>query len=287
VLHLTRACVGVTCEDGETCDGNGDCRDIDVGELPRWNGEPPTLRPDAGGDDGGTLDGSTVDGGMTDAGMIDASVIDGSTPDAAIDGGPLPDCMVDADCPAPAPGTWSGCDASDVCATSGTRSRAVTTYRCVGGTCAPSESAENEPCSRATDGDPCGAPTCGAWEACTSADPCSTAGTESRSCSDPVCAGGSCSMPLRTETRACTRASTDGAPCGADVCGAYDVCSYSTICDQTGSQSRTCHQLRCGAGVCNTVNPYTDPNACTRDTDGRNCGSGRTCDTGVCMCTFC
>ena len=282
VLHLTRACVGVGCEDGETCDGNGSCHDVDVGELPPWTGEPPRLRPDGGTADGGTSDGGAIDGSIVDGGMIDGGAIDSS-----VDGGPPPDCTVDSDCPAPVLGAWSACESGDTCATTGMRSRAVTAYQCVAGSCAPAESTESESCSRTTDGDPCGGTTCGGWSACTSTDPCSTAGTESRSCTDPVCAGGTCSMPARTETRACTLPSTDGAPCGADSCGTYGICSGSTVCDQTGSQSRTCHQLRCGAGVCSMVNPYTDTSACTRDTDGRACGSGRTCDTGVCVCTFC
>jgi hypothetical protein len=187
--------------------------------------------------------------------------------------------------------SWSGCGGfADVCALSGTESRTCATPVCGGGTCGSAPSMESRGCTRpSTDGTVCpGMASCGVWSACNAMDPCAPTGTRSRTCNDPVCSGGSCGSVARTETEGCSRGSTDGVVCGADSCGPYGTCAYSTICDETGTQTRTCNQLRCQAGSCATVNPYTDPLDCTRDRTGVACGGGgRTCIDGICECTFC
>ena len=188
-------------------------------------------------------------------------------------------------------GAWGGCGGfADVCALGGTESRACSTPVCGGGSCGSAPSSESRGCTRpSTDGTPCGgATTCDGWSACAFGDACTTTGTQSRTCYDPVCVGGGCGSTPRTETQSCTRGPTDGTTCGGDVCDAYGACGgFVGICGEDGTQTRTCYQQRCGGGACGNVNPYSDVGACHRDRSGVSCGRDRTCFDGVCECTLC
>jgi|GEM_PF-2424715 len=180
--------------------------------------------------------------------------------------------------------TWSACAGFvGACGTTGTQSRTCTTYACAGGACSMTSTPESRACSRITDGASCGATVCGAFTACAFADECTTTGTQSRTCTDAVCARGACGLSTRTETAACSRASTDGLSCRpGTVCDLWGLCSgFSTTCDESGTQTRRCTTYTCSAGRCGGAS-LTESQACTRDTDGDTCGTGRCCTAGSC-----
>lgn len=192
-------------------------------------------------------------------------------------------CTSDADCGGTAYGDWGGCGSfADACDTSGTRSRTVRTFTCTGGACVPEDGTETGPCSRTTDGDPCGGTTCDGWGGCDYADDCDESATRSRSCTDYACGGGTCSGSARTETEGCSR-STTGASCGATSCTDWSACSgFGSICGETGSQDRTCTDYTCGGGSCG-ASMRMETQACTRDTDGRSCLGGDPCELFMCV----
>ena len=190
-------------------------------------------------------------------------------------------------------GGWSPCSGfSNTCDETGTQQRAVTDYVCSAGSCSPSTSTETRACTRDTDGTSCGSTSCGAWGSCGGfSSTCDETGSQERTCTDYVCSAGSCGSSTRTETRACTR-DTDGTSCGSTSCGAWGSCGgFSSTCDETGSQGRTCTDYVCSAGSCGS-STRTETRACTRDTDGTrcqgdSCGAWSTCGgfTGECDST--
>lgn len=100
-MFLSRACRGVTCGAGETCD-EGRCvsSEVDPEMLPDWtDADAGSQRRDAGPDreDGGADAG--VDAGPRDSGTdsgTDAGTDAGPDPDAGMDAGPDPDAGTDA-----------------------------------------------------------------------------------------------------------------------------------------------------------------------------------------------
>lgn len=161
-------------------------------------------------------------------------------------------CASDADCPAPLLGAWSACDYASTCAESGARSRTVTTYSCVSGTCAATPSAETEPCTRTTTGTTCGSSSYGAWSACAGfVGDCDETGTRSRTRTDLTCVAGACGMATAMESEVCGR-STDGA-----YCEDFLRCTIGT----------------CAGGSCGS---------------GGGCPTGRRCcEPGICVCSSC
>ncbi|MCZ7677895.1 MAG: hypothetical protein M5U28_03580 [Sandaracinaceae bacterium] len=116
-------------------------------------------------------------------------------------------CLTDTDCGGAVYGSWSGCGGfDDTCDETGTESRSVTTFTCSSGTCVPSTSSESRGCPRDTDGTSCGGTDCGGYGGCGGfSDTCDESGTESRTCTDYVCADGTCQGFDRSETRGCSR----------------------------------------------------------------------------------
>jgi hypothetical protein len=84
---------------------------------------------------------------------------------------------------------------------------------------------ENRGCSRgSTDGTPCGATSCGGWGACGGfTTTCDEEGTESRTCTDYACGGGTCNGTDRTETQTCYR-DQFGVSCGGTRCCDSGAC---------------------------------------------------------------
>ncbi len=173
-------------------------------------------------------------------------------------------------------GGFSACGGfADTCATGGTQSRTCTDLSCHGGACMPAMRTDTASCSRTTDGVSCMATSCGAFGACGGfASTCATSGTQSRTCTDYTCSGGTCAASApRTDTAGCSR-TTDGTSCMATSCGAFGACpGYSDACSTSVSQSRTCTDYACSGGSCNGT-PRTDTQVCgTRTTDGTLCGT--------------
>jgi hypothetical protein len=185
-------------------------------------------------------------------------------------------CTTDAMCPAPMAGSWGACGGfADACATGGTEERTLRTFRCMSGSCVPSDTTESQACSRATEGTVCGATSCDSFGGC-SGSGCDTAGTQTRTCNDRVCSAGACSTRPRVESAGCFRP-TDGTSCGATSCGSFGACGgFADTCSTSGSQSRTCTDYVCSGGGCGT-SMRSESQGCSRgSTDGNACG-GTSC----------
>jgi hypothetical protein len=266
VLHLVASCVGVDCGSTSlTCTESG-CRPRVVGELPEWTGRPPRLDAAAV-----PLDAPPMDGG--DAGMPRDGSMDAPR-DTPRDVPPVA-CENDADC-----------DDGFAC----------TTETCFENTCGyvPNDAAcdDTNPCTddRCLVGEgcvptfntaPCGASTCGGFGTCDYGDGCDEAASQSRTCTDHVCASGTCAAIDRTEMMGCSR-DTDGSVCGSTSCGGYGACDWADTCDESATQSRTCTDPVCMTGGCGS-SMRSESTGCTRDTDGMSCGPSRICGGGTCL----
>jgi hypothetical protein len=184
-------------------------------------------------------------------------------------------CGSDTDCPAPVMGTFGACGGfADGCATAGTHSRTIQTFHCTTGSCVATMTTDTQACTRAsTDGNTCNTSSCTAYGRCSAAtsDACSTAGMQSRTCTDYTCSAGAC-MPLgRSEMASCTLASTDGDSCGTSSCTAWSACTYGPhACSTAVMQSRTCTDYACSAGACAT-SMRTETMACPPQAPGTDC----------------
>jgi len=178
-------------------------------------------------------------------------------------------------CDDPDFGAWSGCGGfGGACGEDGTRSRTVTRYTCGAGTCGGADSSESEACSRDTDGDSCGGPPeYTAWSACGGFEGvCDSGGIQTRVRTELVCGEGTCETVETLEERACSRG-TDGETCGETTWTAWGSCGgYDSVCDTTGTQSRTRTEYTCAGDGCTPVTA-TETRPCNRSTDGASCGS--------------
>lgn len=161
------------------------------------------------------------------------------------------------------------------------------TPHCVDGACVAC--ASNNDCSGATpncvagqcvacavDAD-CGGYECGQWSECVfDGDPaCDEGGTQSRTCQTPTCNAGVCEYPDSTETQDCSRI-TQGNDCGSG-CGEWGSCVTGAGCNEDGTESRTCADRTCDAGVCAAVE-RKETQSCTVDKTGQGCGRTRCFD---------
>ncbi len=319
-LHLVRSCIGTTCPSGQTCTESG-CQSVEVTNPPIWTGMPPRLGQDAGTThDAGRSEAGILDAGPVDATTFDAPTFDapmgdtGCSSDGQCDDGVYCNgiehcvagacthpgspctgtticdeashachgCNTRADCPPDDTGTFGTCDYADACDTSATQTRTDTIYACVSNTCTSHTMPVSQPCTRTTDGTSCGATTCGAYGACTSAMTCATSGTMTQTCSDFACSSGTCMATMRPHSMACTR-TTDGTSCGTGGCGAWGACEWAGTCSTTATRHRTCTNPLCSGGSCATnTTMEADTTTCTRGTDGTVCGTSMTCLGGSC-----
>lgn len=151
----------------------------------------------------------------------------------------------------------------------------------------PSPSADAQPLdasdSSCVDDVECGEVLCDPWSACEFATICTETGTMTRQCITPKCVSGSCQQQPTMEVAECVR-DTNGATCGATTCGSFSTCSgFGSVCDETGSRSRTCTDKVCSSGVCSS-STRTETDTCERDTEDDfcgPCGNGR-CQNGSC-----
>ncbi|MFO0685696.1 MAG: hypothetical protein U0234_26780 [Sandaracinus sp.] len=197
---------------------------------------------DAAGLDAGTLvrdaGRSDLDAESVDAASGDAASVDAWAPDAP------GDCNMDRDCPTDVI-ELGDCSYATTCATTGTAVQTTTHYTCDHHVCTPHVRTDGSPCTRETDGDPCGpAPTCGDC----SATSCGETGTQT--CTGVACLAEACVS--QTTTQSCTTANNHcGTPdwgfCHRNFNGpctqerTYGGCLGTTCVPFTGTtESRTC-----------------------------------------------
>jgi hypothetical protein len=124
-------------------------------------------------------------------------------------------------------------------------------------------------------------------------DPCLEPGT----CEEKVChfetmncseLDGECTVGICRDGECEPKAIKQDQACGSGLmdCGAFGVCgAFADVCDESGSESRSCTDSTCQAGECVTGAPYTDSRGCTRDTDGTMCDDTTVDCDGVCNYT--
>lgn len=196
----------------------------------------------------------------------------------------------DTGCPETSETDWSSCepvDAGNVCSTTGTQSRTVTSYSCEEEGCVESSSQETQDCTLPdTTGNNCGSTEYGNWSSCNFASECAETGERSRIVTLYECGNETCTPSEFTATETCVReTSTEGNSCGAGVVeGNWDACGgFTDECGESGTQSRTVTTSTCGSGTCGSSGEM-EVRSCTRpSTDGNSCGDdNRVCDGGSC-----
>ena len=251
---------GGACPDGLTCRGDGRCRS---GDDPTDSG--PGVNP---------IDATA--GGPADSGPPDAAAVG---------------CRGDGECQTPPtlchlPGT---CDLeAGVCVFPDVDCSSLD-GECARGSC---DLASGSCIAEAINQDTlCGeGESCGPFGACAAdgvGDVCDLTGVQTRSCTVNTCQAGACAAASVADMASCTL-DTTGVGCGDTTveCGA---CTFSSTCDETGSQSCTCTSYACSGGTC-TANPQSCPETCTRDTDSEPCFNDGTCVNGFCQqnpCPLC
>lgn len=265
ILAMAAAAVAVaSCFDpsyqNTACSAAGDC-------PPGFTCDPATdtCKPEGVG----------IGDGDKDAPTPDATTVDAfSPPDAPPDAEPV-GCTSNSQCQTPPspclqPGTCdtttNECDFPPVDCSSMDSACTVGVCEAGTGTCVAQPAAEGDSCEAPTV-ENCG--TCGNFNG-----ECGEDGTQACTCTSFTCQSGACTASATSCDRPCSR-STTGNSCGAgqtiESCGS---CSYSSTCDNTGSQNCTCTNFTCGGGTCNAGAPFTCPQACNRNTNGDTCGAG-------------
>ncbi len=156
------------------------------------------------------------------------------------------------------------CDANETCAT----------HQCNPSTGECETTATNEDAA-------CQTQSCTSFGACNFDDgnSCDESGSQARSCTDYVCTAGACVGTAAVEMQNCSRV-TDGDDCnGGTSCGPYGACAFeSGVCDESGTETRSCTDNTCADGVCAGV-ARDEAQACTRVTEGQTCDF-RSCQGG-------
>ncbi len=114
---------------------------------------------------------------------------------------------------------FGACVFESPCSTSGIKARSCIDRVCSAGGCEEVPRTEEAPCIRATEGNLCGLTTCSPFSNCggfSTINSCDETGVRARSCTDQVCAAGSCQPKNRVDTQNCTR-NTDGDPCSSNI----------------------------------------------------------------------
>ncbi|MCB9593281.1 MAG: hypothetical protein H6719_11165 [Sandaracinaceae bacterium] len=155
------------------------------------------------------------------------------------------ECMVDADCGAPTTGAWGACGGfSGTCGQSGTQSRPVMTPRCMAGTCSVEASTDTQACTRDTSGVSCGTTTYTTWGSCGGySNACDTTGTQSRTRTQRLCAGGACTSVNNGESRACSRTVANGTSCGSGSACCSGACVSITSSTRCGGCNVNCSSI--------------------------------------------
>ncbi len=251
------------CGEGEACSPAGRCVAVqDAGE----------------GEEGG------VDAGMDSGPEEDGGGPADPCPDGCDDGNPCTeDRCTEVGCVfEPGPRDGERCDDGVYCNGED---------RCMGGSCGVHA---GNPCAGGTscdeegdrcvgcreDGD-CPDPMMSPWSACSASGSSGDAlcgGMQQRTVTSYRCdvSAGVCVGTDSVETRPCT--TNEGLSCGSGSCGDWGACGgFSSACDTTGTQSRTCTSYTCSGGTCGS-STQTETRACTRNTNGVSCNDGNYCN---------
>ena len=218
-------------------------------------------------------------------------------------------CKVDTDCrPDSSPSEWSACQGStDVCATSGLRSRLVVSWMCNSmQQCEAQTEPQTEPCPLPA---PTGRP-CDDHNACTESDQCTAAGQcagdplgcdDGNECTRDDC-GSECTHEFEQFGSQCQGGNCDGAGTCLACPGARQPCNNIDfgaceagilLCDESGNQQ--CYPTgpkpsgtpcREPQGLCDAQELCNGTTLeCPGDAslpDGTPCGPGLTCTAGEC-----
>ena len=152
-------------------------------------------------------------------------------------------CTVDRDCGPVTFSAFSMCTGATTCGLTGTRSRTVTTPRCMSNTCSNVVTTENASCPLVTDGKSCGATVTPGFPACPWASACDTSATRSRTVTTFNCAAGACKATNTVQNDTCTRSVAQGTSCGT---GKY-CCSGSCVAKNSNANCSSCG-IDCGTG---------------------------------------
>jgi hypothetical protein len=224
--------------------------------------------------------------GAADATLLDVSPApsDALMPDAAAVG-----CQSNTDCQ---PST--ACEESGTCNLAThtcmfiTRNCSFLNDECNEGVCNPVAGCIKRPVVNGID---CaGGTTCTGFGPCNYSDVCAENATQSRSCTDHKCQGGTCVPNVRDEIQGCAR-TTGGMPCGTNFrnCG---PCSGSSNegCAPDGQQACTCDNMACSSGACTIASTTSclrtgcavipEGITCHRDTGDCSPGDRLTCCAG-------
>jgi len=258
-------CLGVVCEDGLKCMGGGcvpdECQATDDGCAPivcEADGDcmrdvPDCVAPvcadvaclwavrDERCTGGGRCDPRRgCVGGADPDGGVDAGAGGGVDAGAPGDAG----CATRADCPADVPGAWGACRSSTLACDSGTETRSVERFDCVGGACVMSRDSETRACAPVANGRPC------------------TSVASDRDCS--VCMGGACVLrdggedcdfgaAIRGGCRGgrCCTGCWDGTSCGPPDGSSDTQCGMrGEPCVDCTAAGETCGPVFGGGGSC-------------------------------------
>ncbi|MEM9071689.1 MAG: hypothetical protein AAGE52_24485 [Myxococcota bacterium] len=116
------------------------------------------------------------------------------------------------------------------------------------------------------------------WSPCAFGAPNTAAvctGTQQRTVTTGTCNSDSvCIFTDRIEDRGCNQPSGSNVRCRTDTVTAFGACDYTGVCDESASRTRTRTIFRCNGATCmpRNGNNASDTQACTRDTDGAECG---------------
>jgi hypothetical protein len=247
-MLLIDECIGQMCEENQRCVARGVCEGLVEDPL-----EPPM---DAGV--------PTDDAAMPECERnVDCDDENACTDDSCVEGA----CV--------RTNNTATCSDGDACTSEDTCMDGL----CVGGPnpCAASGlSCEAGVCTGCTSTCP---DVLGEWSECEFADECTTSGSQGRTVTSAVCMAGTCEPTgdSETETRSCTRESTDGRTCG-DVDETVGPCvPFGSGCGtQSGERTVSTSTPRCTSGGCLGV-PGTRVESCTVTVP---CGDGGV-DSGV------
>ena len=289
----------VTCEAGESCCGDGTCRDCDddnpctedscapggcvnrpLEALPCNDGNPCTVSDTC--DASGACNGTTCE-------ELSATLL-------CETGVGCVGCTEDAHCPDDVPG-WGPCQfgaigTAEAC--DGVERREVRRGRCVSRMCDFELEPQMQTCTQSSNDVRCGGDVVGGFSACDYAPPtppatlsCDNNATRTRSRTIFRCDAGTtnCSARMQmnaSDTEACTR-NQDGMTCRDDVNGAWGPCMQNNATTCAGMQSRMVTTYACGGGNCNGTNG-TGTRSCMVTNGTTTCGTATTVTCGATPC---
>ncbi len=272
-------CIGASCDDGffctmnDKCGTDGACSDTEPRCATFCNEstmscEECTMDADCGapttgawGSCGGFSDACSETGTQTRSVTTPRCNSGTCTVETTSESGTCTRTTTGTTCGATTTGSWGGCAGfSGGCDTSGTQSRSVTTFTCMGGSCQSMSSTETRSCSRTvTNGTNCGSTS---WHVC-----CSGSCIDTRN-NNTHC--GTCGVSCSSIGRTCAGTGTGGYACRGCTTNAECVSIHNSraTCYDVAAPPAFC-QCQCASnGVC--VNGGCGSNFFCHDCPGHN-----------------